>query len=160
MRVQHFLTFSTIHLYLPRMLIHLQLRLSFHDEAACKRLIVFDLKLEFFHRSKHSASYCSLALLECLDKQGGIVDLGWLFTSIGQYHVQAFYIQKLKSYTLRVHVYSESCKPVSSSLKPQVPPPHWRNLSMVLKSNCATGRLTRHCSHTMCRWEQTICRYR
>lgn len=95
MRVQHFLTFSTIHLYLPRMLIHLQLRLSFRDEAACKRLIVFDLKLEFFHRSKHSASYCSLALLECLDKQGGIVDLGWLFTSIGQYHVQAFYIQKL-----------------------------------------------------------------
>lgn len=77
------------------MLIHLQLRLSFRDEAACKRLILFDLKLEFFHRSKHSASYCSLALLKCLDKQGGIVDLGWLFTPIGQYHVQAFYIQKL-----------------------------------------------------------------
>lgn len=89
-------TFSTLHLYPPRMLIHLQLRLSFRDVAACKRVILFDLKLEFFfHRSKHSASYCSLALLLCLGEQGGIVDLGWLFTPIGQYHVQAFYIQKL-----------------------------------------------------------------
>lgn len=86
----------------------------------------------------------SLILAGCLPPWGSIMCKHFIF----------------KSYTLRVHVYSESCKPVSSSLKPQVPPPHWRNLSMVLKSNCATGRLTRHCSHTMCRWEQTICRYR